>query len=410
MKKLKLLIKPNQKVFARILLVVSIFVFTVITLALIYFSKTSLLASIRSYLLFSILIISFSVFLVGCKIKSKIIVIPSLGFTLVASLIVLHFQLNKLMFFYFQGADLHTNKHLILGYRNDTEIKNLVKQNKIAGVYITARNIRGKSKQQVKSFIRQLQLERKKHSNTQLIIMADQEGGVVSHLSPMLTQTDTLGKVLQKSTSCNKGLSYKDKQGKCQDILSVASIHGKELQEIGVNVNLSPVADLKNQNSAKGYSQINKRAISEDPKVVKKVVEEYCLTLWEYQVKCAIKHFPGIGDVDQDTHFQLGIKRGSLKKVWRDASTFEPPKAPHLVMVSHSKIEIIDNQNPASVSQKSINFLKQVNPDAKIITDDFSMLPISKDIGIKKAYIQSLEAGTDYILISYDKELAYQLW
>ena len=71
---------------------------------------------------------------------------------------------------------------------------------------------------------------------------------------------------------------------------------------------------------------------------------------------------------------------------------------------------IIDNQNPASVSQKSINFLKQVNPDAKIITDDFSMLPISKDVGIKKAYIQSLEAGVDYILISYDKELAYQLW
>jgi beta-N-acetylhexosaminidase len=386
----------------KILKIITNFFFSLIfliTLVFIFLAGTLFLASIRDFVLVFSLIAGFICFLIARKFKSKMYKIYSLIVLVFAFFSIFSFQFNKFMFFNFQENSLETNKHLIIGYRSESEIRKLVRQNKIAGVYVTKRNVEGKTKDEIKNFLSELQNERKKHSSQELIIMADQEGGIVSHLSPLLTQTGTLAKVLAEDKN-----SFESK------IQKIASIHGSELAEIGINVNLAPVADLENENSAEGFSQISKRAISKNPEEIQIVVKNYCNKLWEYGIKCTLKHFPGIGDVAEDTHFRLGIKKGDLEKIKYEASSFRSPQNPHFVMVSHTKIEAIDNQNPASTSRKSIEFLKQINPDAKVITDDFSMMPISKGVGIKKAYTASLEAGVDYILISYDKDLGYELW
>ncbi|MFM7855677.1 MAG: glycoside hydrolase family 3 N-terminal domain-containing protein, partial [Flammeovirgaceae bacterium] len=78
--------------------------------------------------------------------------------------------------------------------------------------------------------------------------------------------------------------------------------------------------------------------------------------------------------------------------------------------VSHTQVKNIDPDLPMSISPKGIAYLKEINPDAKIITDDFSMFPISQKYGIQKAYQMAISAGVDYILVSYDTELGYSIF
>jgi beta-N-acetylhexosaminidase len=297
--------------------------------------------------------------------------------------------------YFYHHTDLETEDHLIVGYRSQKEVMSLVKENKIAGVYVTHRNVKGKTPGQMREFVQELQRERLRHSQEKLVILADQEGGVVSHLSPPLTYTESLGEVYQKG-----GLS---------EVKKIAATHGRGLQELGVTVNLAPVADLQAKNSAGGYSQINRRAISDKPQVVQEVVEVYCQTLAEYEVKCTLKHFPGIGGVKADTHFELGEKRGEKSELVKEMEVFSGPGVESWVMVSHTKAPQLDIHKPSSLSSKALSKVEEVNPSATTITDDFSMLPISQGVGMNQAYRQSLEAGVDYVLVSYDKELMYRL-
>ncbi len=281
---------------------------------------------------------------------------------------------------------------MIVGFRNESEILNLVRRNKIAGVYFTSRNVHNKTKDEIKEFIQKLQDERSKYSENKLLIMADQEGGIVSHLSPPLTKTISIKDAWQNGS-----------------MLEIADIHGQEMKELGFNINLGPVADLDSAYGAGGYSQISSRSVSGKASDVNEAAKQYCMGLSKYKISCTLKHFPGIGEVPQDTHFELGRIEKDYDDLSYQTSAFTSPGVDHYVMFSHVLITSIDPDHPASVSQKVVKYFKEINQSAKIITDDISMLPISKNIGTKKAYLQSIEAGVDYVLISYDKDLIYLL-
>jgi len=373
-----------------------------------YLCLTSLFASVRFYVLFGFL--GLNLFLVGVFLylnrdrlkfifKQQKFVATTLSVTtLIILFSLLVFPYNR---FRFYGSELSTNKNLIVGFRNESDIVDLVKANKIAGVYLTARNVQNKSKAEIKDFIDNLQDIQAKNSDTKLLILADNEGGTVSHLSPPLTQTKSLASVLQANNLDEQALL---------EIKETAQTQGKELQEIGVNVNLSPVADLKSELGAGGFSQINSRSISDDPKIVHEVVNIYCEELSKFGVSCTLKHFPGIGSVQEDTHFFLGTKNNPKSEINNESQAFMSVEKSHLVMVSHTRVDNIDPDLPMSISPKGIAYLKEINPDAKIITDDFSMFPISQKYGIRKAYQMAISAGVDYVLVSYDTELGYSIF
>lgn len=393
----------------RLLLKILLSLYTLFVVAISYLCLTSLFASVRFYVLFGFL--GLNLFLVGVFLYLKrnnlrpvfkkerfVLVIFSLTiFAIFFSLLV--FPYNR---FRFYRSDLSTNKNLIVGFRNESDVVELVKANKIAGVYLTARNVQNKSKAEIKDFVESLQDIQAKNSDTKLLILADNEGGTVSHLSPPLTQTKSLASVLQTKNSLDSEAIL--------EIKEIAQTQGKELQEIGVNVNLSPVADLKSELGAGGFSQINSRSISDDPKVVHEVVDIYCEELSKYEVNCTLKHFPGIGSVQEDTHFFLGTKNNPKSELDNESQAFKKVDTSHLVMVSHTRVENIDPDLPMSVSAKGIAYLKEINPDAKIITDDFSMFPISQKYGIRKGYQMAISAGVDYVLVSYDTEMAYSIF
>lgn len=295
--------------------------------------------------------------------------------------------------------------HIIVGYHYHSELESLVQKNAIAGIYITRRNLEP-SGLNLHNQIQQLQRIRFEKKLPQIWVSTDQEGGEISHLSPPLTQQKSLSKVVENVT---------DKK-KLQDLVkSYASLQGKELSKLGVNLNLSPVVDIKNTckgNSKRNSSSFCDRSISRNEKVIAVVALSYCRTLLKYKIYCTIKHFPGLNKVEEDTHIsnaKLDTPISNLEaKDWIPFRVLMD-KSDAFVMLGHVILSEVDQDYPVSVSNKVVTGLirRKWNYEGILITDDFGMKPIYSQIGIGKAAIEALNSGVDLLLLSSDPDMYY---
>ena len=130
-------------------------------------------------------------------------------------------------------------QHFIIGYTHMEDIIPLVKKGAIGGIFMTQRNVRNKSSEEVQKEIRFLQNLRTASNLPPLFIATDQEGGMVSRFSPPLSRLPTLSSLVNQHASSQADLDAHVKE--------YGKIHGEELKNIGVNVNFSPVVDLKKQ-------------------------------------------------------------------------------------------------------------------------------------------------------------------
>jgi beta-N-acetylhexosaminidase len=87
-------------------------------------------------------------------------------------------------------------QHFVVGYRSVEEVKRLVEKRAIAGIFLTTRNIQNKTKSQIKQEIQTLQDIRKSQNLSPLWIATDQEGGIVSRLSPPLTKLPPISQIV----------------------------------------------------------------------------------------------------------------------------------------------------------------------------------------------------------------------
>ena len=81
--------------------------------------------------------------------------------------------------------------HFVVGFTDYDEVRQLSRAGAIGGVFFTARNVRDKNISEVQQMITTLQAERKSFGLPQLIIVCDQEGGIVTRLSPPLGRGST---------------------------------------------------------------------------------------------------------------------------------------------------------------------------------------------------------------------------
>ena len=79
-------------------------------------------------------------------------------------------------------------RHFVVGYSSFPEVAVLAEKGLISGVYITRHNIVGSTVERLREEISALQARRRAAGLPPLIVAADQEGGIVSHLAPPLTQ------------------------------------------------------------------------------------------------------------------------------------------------------------------------------------------------------------------------------
>jgi len=293
----------------------------------------------------------------------------------------------------------HLGRHFIVGYRDFSEIERLVSRGAVGGVFITQRNIAGKSAEQVRAEIRYLQDLQAKNGLPQLYIAADQEGGLVSRLSPLVRDLPALGQWRVRHSASE-----------------FAEIQARGLADLGVNLNFSPVVDLRTAEQAKiqyGWTRLDERAISDDPQVVADTAAAYCAEFDRQNLRCTLKHFPGLGHVTTDTHWFEGQLDDSPQDLERnDWLPFRHATAQThaFLMIGHVRLRAIDAHLPASISKAVVTGLirETWGHDGIIVTDDFTMGPIAgRSGGIRKSSELALNAGVDLILISYDGELYF---
>lgn len=291
-------------------------------------------------------------------------------------------------------------RHFIVGYRDFSEAENLVRHGAVGGIFITQRNIDGKSAAQVRQEIRYLQALQAAQGLPPLYIATDQEGGRVSRLSPLVPAQPSLANWLRKGSAAE-----------------YAELQARALADLGINLNFSPVVDLKTpeqEGIRYGRTLLAQRAISNDPETVARVAAEYCQTYDREGLRCTLKHFPGLGRITVDTHFEEGKLNGTPAQLEKEEwlpfrETLATSQA--FLMLGHVRVPALDDTAPASLSRAVVSGLirGRWHHDGVLITDDFSMGPIAgRAGGVGLAARQALNAGVDLILISYDGELYYE--
>lgn len=118
------------------------------------------------------------------------------------------------------------------------------------------------------------------------------------------------------------------------------------------------------------------------------------------------KHFPGHGDTEIDSHLGLPIVAKSLNRLLE--FEFIPFKnaikeEADAVMVAHILYDKIDPEYPSTLSKPIIKGIlrDQLGFDGLIITDDMTMGAIMENYNIAKAAIQSIQVGSDIVLVCH---------
>jgi beta-N-acetylhexosaminidase len=300
------------------------------------------------------------------------------------------------------------SRHLVVGYKDVEELAKLLQTTELAGIYITARNVRGRSVAAVRAELDRLQAIQRRRGGAPLWVMADQEGGEVARLSPPLPAQPALGRLI--------AAAERRRRGSWPAVVRVhARRQARQLRSMGVTMNLSPVVDLRVaiERRLDLHTRLEERAIASAPRRVAAVAELYARTLWRHGVLATAKHFPGLGYVAEDTHHLTGRLQRSeaeLRKTdWLPFARLARADFPSAVMVAHVVVPAIDPHNLTSSSPAMITRLRQgLGHRGLIITDDMCMGPVyySKG-GIAARARDALAAGVDLILISHDPRQVY---
>ena len=199
--------------------------------------------------------------------------------------------------------------------------------------------------------------------------------------------------------------------GDSQNAYNAGSTIGTYLNTLGFNMDFAPVADvLTNPDN----TVIKDRSFGSDSQLVADMVCGEMQGLNEHQILSVVKHFPGQGSSDGDTHQGSVDIDSSISKL-RDLD-FVPFKAgidagAEFVMVSHISVSrVTETKEPASMSELIMKTIlrEELGFSGIVITDAFDMASITDDYTPGEAALQSFMAGADIILMPNDLTQAYQ--
>lgn len=268
------------------------------------------------------------------------------------------------------------------GSEYNDDMDRLINEYKVGGVILFARNIEDSN--QMIDLTRALQ---ENNNNLPLFISIDEEGGRVSRLPDDVEKFPsafTIGLINDQQTAYENGKEI-----------------GYTLKRLGINLDYAPVLDIySNENN----TVIGDRAFSKEESIVSTMGIATMEGIEDADIIPVVKHFPGHGDTEVDSHYGLPIVYKTLEEL-RNFEFIPFVKAIEsgcdVIMVSHIILNEVDSINPASLSKIVISDLlrKDMGFDKVVITDDMSMGAITSIMSIEEACIKSIEAGCDILLL-----------
>lgn len=273
------------------------------------------------------------------------------------------------------------------GYTLSKQTKEFLQNIQPGGIIFFECNI--KDKKQVKRLITEV-------NNCLAIkpfIAVDQEGGSVERLRNICTSVPSIW-----------GLS---KVG-LKELLAGQEIIANELLELGFNMVLGPVLDI---NSNPNNPIIGTRSISNNPTVVSKYGLAIVKMFLKYNLIPVIKHFPGHGDLNIDSHLGLPVLSKSIEKIndfelvpFKNAIKHKAPA----IMTGHIQVQCLekDNKLPASLSKNILQKLlrNKLNFKGLIITDELNMKGITSNYSLEDGALKALIAGSNMVLFNLNEK------
>jgi beta-glucosidase-like glycosyl hydrolase len=187
-------------------------------------------------------------------------------------------------------------------------------------------------------------------------------------------------------------------------------ITGLEARAVGIHWTNSPVADV---NINPNNPIINTRSFGEDEHQVAKMVEAYVRGAQSTGVMATVKHYPGHGDTQEDTHMKLPLLPFDRARL--DSVEFVPFAAGinagvKAVMTAHIALPKIDPvKRPSTLSPVMITEILRgsLGFHGVVVTDGMTMQGVTDNNTPEEAAIKAIEAGVDVVLVPEDLSKAY---
>ena len=275
---------------------------------------------------------------------------------------------------------------LIIGF-DGTEmsprLRSLLTRLQPAGVILFARNIT--SGEQTHKLLRECQA----CVSTPLFTCVDMEGGKVDRFRNVTGPAPSAADVFVSGDP-----KLYRKHGK---------IIGESCRALGFNTDFAPVVDLAFEASRNVMSS---RAVSANPEEAVAYAREFLAGLRSKGVLGAIKHFPGLGEANLDTHHELPSVDKTWKKLWTaDIAPYRALRRDSaMVLVGHAAYPAMTNDHtPASLSKKWITEIlrKKIGYRGLVVSDDLEMGGVLKAAPIERAAVEHIRAGGDLCLICH---------
>ena len=189
-----------------------------------------------------------------------------------------------------------------------------------------------------------------------------------------------------------------------------ANTIGSEIRALGFNMDMAPVADVWTNPA---NTVIGKRAYSDEPAEAAALVAAAVRGFRDSGVLCVLKHFPGHGDTEEDSHAGAAYSGRTLEEL--RACEFLPFSAgieagADLVMVGHITLTEVDPDTPATLSAVVVNSLLREElgfRDGVVITDAMNMAALG-GLSETEAAVRAVEAGCDLLLAPDDPDAVVQ--
>jgi beta-N-acetylhexosaminidase len=180
---------------------------------------------------------------------------------------------------------------------------------------------------------------------------------------------------------------------------AVAGALAAELADVGVTLNLAPVADV---NTNPDNPVIGVRSFGSDPELVSRHVAAFVRGTQRVGVAACAKHFPGHGDTSVDSHLELPVVRGDLEAALEPFRTALDAGV-RAVMTAHLVVPALDDA-PATLSRRILTGLlrDELGFTGAIVTDALEMRAISGRFGMGDAAVRALAAGADALCLGHD--------
>lgn len=287
-------------------------------------------------------------------------------------------------------------KLMVVGFPGKSmtpEVKELIHTYHVGGIILFSRNIG--APEEVYELTKNLQEEAKNAGYERpLFICLDQENGVVRRLG--------------KGTTLFPGAMALGATGNPDLAHDICYATGEELKALGINWNLAPVLDVNNNPD---NPVIGVRSFGESPDQVVEFGRAAMKGMQEAGVITTLKHFPGHGDTNVDSHLDLPTIAHGLDRL--EQVELKPFKAcidtgADVVMTAHIHFPAIEPEKnkPATLSKNVLTHLlrEKLGFTGVVTTDCMEMDAIADTIGTKQGAVAAFKAGSDFIMVSHTRE------